>query len=55
MRPPDPSDRLSYRALERADTEAMHVVWGDRAVMRYLPSDPSPSVAETAEPIERPA
>jgi len=53
MRPPDPSERLSYRALERADSEAMHAVWGDPEVMRYLPSDPSPSVAETAQRVER--
>jgi len=53
MRPPDASERLAYRPLEHADTEAMHVVWGDPGVMRYLPSDPSPSVTETAERVER--
>jgi RimJ/RimL family protein N-acetyltransferase len=53
MRPPDPTKRLSYRTLERADAEAMHGVWGDPHVMRYLPSEPSASVSETAERVER--
>jgi [ribosomal protein S5]-alanine N-acetyltransferase len=53
MRPPAPTERLSYRPLQPGDPEAMHLVWGDAEVMRYLPSDPSPSVAETAERVER--
>jgi [ribosomal protein S5]-alanine N-acetyltransferase len=53
MRPPEPTKRLSYRALEPGDAESMHAVWGDPDVMRYLPSEPSASVAETAERVER--
>jgi ribosomal-protein-alanine N-acetyltransferase len=53
MRPPAPTERLSFRPLTAGDAEAVHVVWGDPEVMRYLPSDPSPSVSETAERIER--
>jgi RimJ/RimL family protein N-acetyltransferase len=53
MRPPDPTKRLSYRPLEPADAEAMHAVWADPEVMRYLPSEPSGSVQETAERVER--
>jgi ribosomal-protein-alanine N-acetyltransferase len=53
MRPPTPTKRLSYRPLERSDAPALHAVWGDPEVMRYLPSEPSPSVSETAERVER--
>jgi ribosomal-protein-alanine N-acetyltransferase len=53
MRPPDPTERLSYRPLEPTDADALHAVWGDPEVMRYLPSDASASVAETAERVER--
>ena len=53
MRPPEPTKRLSYRPYTPADTEAMHAVWGDPEVMRYLPSDPSASLSESAERVER--
>jgi ribosomal-protein-alanine N-acetyltransferase len=53
MRPPEPTERLSYRPLAATDAEAVHVVWGDPEVMQYLPSNPSSSVSETAERIER--
>jgi [ribosomal protein S5]-alanine N-acetyltransferase len=53
MRPPEPTARLSYRPLDAADAEALHAVWGDPEVMRYLPSEPSPSVSATAERVER--
>lgn len=50
---PGPTERLSYRRLEPADAEALHVVWGDPEVMRYLPAEPSGSLKETAERVER--
>ena len=53
MRPPEPTERLCYRPLEPADAEALHSVWGDPEVMRYLPSEASASVAGTAERVER--
>jgi [ribosomal protein S5]-alanine N-acetyltransferase len=31
----------------------MHAVWGDPEVMRYLPSDPSASLSESAGRVER--
>ena len=52
MQPPEPTERLRYRALEAADAEALHAVWGDPEVMRYLPSGPSESVAQTRERVE---
>jgi ribosomal-protein-alanine N-acetyltransferase len=53
MRPPEPTKRLSYRPLEAADAEAMHAVWGDPEVMRYLPAEPDAGPGETAERVER--
>jgi ribosomal-protein-alanine N-acetyltransferase len=53
MRPPEPTKRLSYRPLEPADAEAMHAVWGDPEVMRYLPAEPDAGQRETAERVER--
>jgi RimJ/RimL family protein N-acetyltransferase len=53
MQLPDQTERLSYRPLEAADAEAMHAVWGDPEVMRYLPGEPSGSVAETARRVGR--
>ena len=53
MRLPDPTARLAFRPLEAADAEAIHTVWGDPEVMRYLPGDPSLSVEETAERVGR--
>jgi [ribosomal protein S5]-alanine N-acetyltransferase len=53
MRPPAPTKRLSYRPLEPTDADAMHAVWGDPEVTRYLPSEPSRSVSETVERVER--
>ena len=53
MRPPEPTERLSYRPPKPEDADALHIVWGDPEVMRYLPSDPSPLVSETAERVER--
>ena len=53
MRPPEPTERLSYRPHTPADAEAMHAVWGDPEVMRYLPSEPSASLSESAERVER--
>lgn len=50
---PEATERLRYRPLERGDAEALHAVWGDPVVMRHLPSDPSASVEETAERVER--
>jgi ribosomal-protein-alanine N-acetyltransferase len=53
MHLPDPTERLRYRALEPADASALHLVWSDPEVMRYLPGEPSASVAESAERVER--
>ena len=53
MRLPEPTERLSYRPLEVDDAEAMHAVWSDPEVMRYLPGDPSQTPAETAERVGR--
>jgi ribosomal-protein-alanine N-acetyltransferase len=50
---PDPTARLSYRPLEPGDAEAMHAVWSDPEVMRYLPGEPAQSVEETGERIGR--
>lgn len=53
MRLPDQTERLTYRPLEASDAEAMHAVWGDPEVMRYLPGDPSLSLEETTERVSR--
>jgi [ribosomal protein S5]-alanine N-acetyltransferase len=53
MKLPEPTQRLRYRPLEARDAEALHTVWGDPEVMRYLPGEPSASLAETAERVER--
>jgi [ribosomal protein S5]-alanine N-acetyltransferase len=53
MRLPEPTERLSYRPLEVDDAEAMHAVWSDSEVMRYLPGDPSQELEETAERVRR--
>jgi [ribosomal protein S5]-alanine N-acetyltransferase len=53
MQPPQPTERLRFRLLEAADAEALHAVWGDPEVMRYLPAEPSGSLEETAERVER--
>jgi [ribosomal protein S5]-alanine N-acetyltransferase len=50
---PQASERLLYRPLEPPDAEAMHAIWGDPDVMRYLPGEPSGSPEETAERVER--
>jgi [ribosomal protein S5]-alanine N-acetyltransferase len=50
---PKPTERLSFRPLEAADAEAMHIVWRDAEVMRYLPGEPSASLEETAERVDR--
>jgi RimJ/RimL family protein N-acetyltransferase len=50
---PEPTERLRYRPLEQGDAAALHVVWGDPEVMRYLPAEPSASLEETAERVER--
>ena len=53
MKVPPETERLSFRPLDPEDAEAMHAVWGDPEVMRYLPGDPSASVQETAERVVR--
>jgi ribosomal-protein-alanine N-acetyltransferase len=53
MKLPEPTQRLRYRPLEPGDTGALHAVWGDPEVMRYLPAEPSASVEETAERVGR--
>ena len=50
---PEPTERLRYRPLEPGDAAALHAVWGDPEVMRYLPAEPSASLEETAERVER--
>jgi [ribosomal protein S5]-alanine N-acetyltransferase len=50
---PKPTKRLSYRPLEPRDAEALHVVWGDPEVTRYLPSGPSATLEDTAERVGR--
>lgn len=53
MLPPDPTERLRYRPLEASDADALHRVWGDAEVMRYLPSGPSQSLEDTTERVVR--
>jgi RimJ/RimL family protein N-acetyltransferase len=53
MKPPGPTDRLDYRPLKRADAEAAHAIWSDPEVMRFLPSEPSASLEETAVRVAR--
>jgi len=50
---PDPTRRLSYRAVADDDVEAMHAIWSDPEVMRYLPSEPDASIEDTAERVDR--
>jgi RimJ/RimL family protein N-acetyltransferase len=50
---PDPTPRLSYRPVGPADADALHAVWSDPQVMRYLPSEPDGSIDETLERVER--
>ena len=49
---PAPTGRLAYRPLDLDDVEALHAVWGDPEVMRYLPADAS-SLNETAGRVDR--
>jgi [ribosomal protein S5]-alanine N-acetyltransferase len=53
MKTPRPTRRLAYRGLDSADVEAVHTIWSDPQVMRYLPGDPSASLADTTERLER--
>lgn len=53
MKLPKPTERLEYRPLQPGDAEALHAVWGDPEVMRYLPADPSASIDETAKRVHR--
>jgi [ribosomal protein S5]-alanine N-acetyltransferase len=53
VKPPGPTKRLDYRPLDPADAEAAHAIWSDPEVMRYLPSEPSASLEETAERVAR--
>ena len=53
MNPPGPTARLDYRPLEPADAEAAHAIWSDPEVMRFLPSEPSTSLEETARRVTR--
>lgn len=53
MKLPKPTERLEFRPLESGDAEALHAVWSDPEVMRYLPAEPSASVEETAERVDR--
>jgi [ribosomal protein S5]-alanine N-acetyltransferase len=53
MKLPKPTERLEYRPLERGDAMALHAVWGDPEVMRFLPADPSGSVEDTAGRVDR--
>ena len=50
---PDPTPRLSYRPVGPADADALHAVWSDPEVMRYLPSEPDASIDLTLERVER--
>jgi RimJ/RimL family protein N-acetyltransferase len=50
---PEPTERLSYRPLEPGDADALHRVWGDPEVVRYLPSGPSATLEESAERVNR--
>jgi ribosomal-protein-alanine N-acetyltransferase len=53
VNPPGPTERLDYRPLEPTDAEAAHAIWSDPEVMRYLPSESSASLEETAERVAR--
>lgn len=50
---PDPTRRLSYRPVASDDVEAIHAIWSDPEVVRYLPSEPDASIDETAERVDR--
>jgi len=47
VRLPIETERLIIRPLREADAEAVHEVWSDPEVFRYLPADPSASLDET--------
>ena len=50
---PDATRRLSYRPVASDDVEAMHAIWSDPEVVRYLPSEPDAAIDETAERVDR--
>jgi RimJ/RimL family protein N-acetyltransferase len=44
---PIETERLVIRPLREDDAEALHAVWSDPEVMRYLPSEPAADLEET--------
>ena len=54
---PIETERFSIRPLSEDDAEAVHEIWSDPEVMRYIPSAPSVSLEESepAWPVTSPA
>ena len=50
---PIETERFSIRSLAEGDAEAVHEIWGDPEVMRYIPSAPSTSLDESRERLAR--
>jgi ribosomal-protein-alanine N-acetyltransferase len=44
---PIETERFSIRSLSEDDAEAVHEIWSDPEVMRYIPSAPSASLEES--------
>ena len=50
---PIETERFSIRPLSEDDAEAVHEIWSDPEVMRYIPSAPSASLEESETRLAR--
>jgi ribosomal-protein-alanine N-acetyltransferase len=50
---PIETDRFTIRSLSAHDAEAVHEIWSDPEVMRFIPSLPSVSLEESQERLAR--
>jgi RimJ/RimL family protein N-acetyltransferase len=50
---PIETERFTIRPLREGDAEAVHEIWSDAEVMRYIPSAPSATLDESRERLAR--
>jgi [ribosomal protein S5]-alanine N-acetyltransferase len=53
IRLPIETERLTIRPLVESDAEALHEVWSDPEVMRYLPAEPARTLEESLGRVRR--